>query len=385
MSNPFVFGVPVEGANFTDREKEKREILDSLMAGQNLILFAPRRYGKSSLLREVMRGLDKKKFFTLWIDVSEVSTVRGFLERIINQINEFSKVAKLAEFIKTTLPRFLSLFRVGLGDFNITITAPGQAELDELSLEVFDLSEKLAQKSDRRVIVVFDEFQDLLLLGQDLDKKMRAKIQYHKSTSYVFMGSRRSLINKMFFDRRSPFYFIGKKMEINYISKEDFRSFIKEQFHATGKGINEEIIDRVLQITGGHPYFTQYLCFEMWNLTSRKVISSLVEEALSICVASQSYIYEMLLDQIKSKDRKAVLFHLAEYGSKDIFGMDSLREMEVRNPNGVNYALKALMEKEILEKSKKGEYRFVDPFFAFYLRKKGRGSGNIRFDDGKGL
>ena len=200
MSNPFVFGVPVEGANFTDREKEKREILDSLVAAQNLILFAPRRYGKSSLLREVMRGLDKKKFFTLWIDVSEVSTVRGFLETIINQINEFSKVAKLAEFIKTTLPK-----------------------------------------------------------------------------------------------------------------------------------------------------------------------------------------YEMLLDQIKSKDRKAVLFYLAEHGSKDIFGMDSLREMEVRNPNGVNYALKVLMEKEILEKSKKGEYRFVDPFFAFYLRKKGRGSSNISVDDGKGL
>lgn len=374
MSNPFVFGVPVEGANFTDREKEKREILDALMAGQNLILFAPRRYGKSSLLREIMRGLDKEKFLPLWIDVSEVSTVRGFLERIINQINEFSKAAKLAEFIKTTLPKFLSMFRVGLGDFNITITAPSQAELHELSLEIFDLPEKLAQKSNKRVIVIFDEFQDLLLLGQDLDKKMRAKIQYHKSTSYVFMGSRRSLISKMFFDRRSPFYFIGKKMEINYISKEDFRPFIKEQFQATGKQINEEIIDHILQITDGHPYFTQYLCFEIWNLTRRKVTSSLAEQALSICVASQSYIYEMLLDQIRSKDRKAILFYLAQHGSKDIFGMDSLKEMEVRNPNGVNYALKALIEKEILEKGKKGEYRFVDPFFAFYLRKKGRGS-----------
>lgn len=374
MGNPFVFGVPVEGANFTNREKEKREIVDSVMAGQNLILFAPRRYGKSSLLREIMRGLDKEKFLTLWIDVSEVSTVRGFLERIINQINEFSKAAKLAEFIKTTLPKFLSMFRVGLGEFNITITAPDQAELDELSLEIFDLPERLAQKSNKRVIVIFDEFQDLLLLGQDLDKKMRAKIQYHKSTSYVFMGSRRSLINKMFFDRQSPFYFIGKKMEINYIPKEDFRPFIKEQFQATGKKINEEIIGSILQITGGHPYFTQYLCFEIWNLTHKEVSSSLVEQALSTCVASQSYIYEMLLDQIKSKDRKAVLFYLAEHGSKDIFSIDSLREMEVKNPNGVNYALKALMEKEILEKGKKGKYRFVDPFFAFYLRKKRQGS-----------
>ena len=374
MSNPFVFGVPVEGANFTDREKEKKEILDSLMAGQNLILFAPRRYGKSSLLREIMRGLDKEEFLTLWIDVSEVSTIRGFLERIVNQINEFSKVTKLTGFIKTTLPKFLSMFRVGLGDFNITITAPDQAELDELSLEIFDLPEKLAQKSNKRVIIVFDEFQDLLLLGQDLDKKMRAKIQYHKSASYVFMGSRRSLINKMFFDRQSPFYFMGKKMEINYISREDFGPFIKGQFQATGKEISEEIIEHILQITGGHPYFTQYLCFEVWNLTQRKAISSLVEQALFICVASQSYIYEMLLDQIKSKDRKAVLFYLAERGSKDIFGIDSLRKMEVRNPNGVNYALKALMEKEILEKGKKGEYRFVDPFFAVYLQKKGRGS-----------
>ena len=84
MSNPFVFGVPVEGVRFTNREKEKKEILDSLMAGQNLILFAPRRYGKSSLLREVIRGLDKGKFLTLWIDVSEVSTLTAKVPFILS-------------------------------------------------------------------------------------------------------------------------------------------------------------------------------------------------------------------------------------------------------------------------------------------------------------
>ena len=60
--------------------------------------------------------------------------------------------------------------------------------------------------------------------------------------------------------------------------------------------------DHILQITGGHPYFTQYLCFEIWDLTQKKVTSSLIEQGSSICVGSQSYIYEMLLDQIKSKD-----------------------------------------------------------------------------------
>lgn len=369
MKNPFVFGVPVQGESFANREQEKKEILDALSSGSNLILFAPRRYGKSSILKEVCSSLSDE-YITVWLDISEISTIRGLLERMIKAVHQASKTGKITDFIKQALPKFLSMFKVSLGDIDISIAIPEEKDLEALCPEVFDLPERVGSRLKKKVRVIFDEFQDILLLGKGIDKKMRARIQHHKFASYVFMGSRRSLINSIFFDKKSPFYYIGKKVEINYIPKEEFKMFIKDRFVTTGKNIEEAQIDMILESTLGHPYFTQLLCFEVWNSTTKKVISGNVEDSLKRCISSSGYIYEILLDQIRNRTQRALLFHLAKSGSRNLFSLEVLSQMELSNPNTLNYAAKKLLEMEIIEKGKKGEYRFVDPFFALYLKQR---------------
>lgn len=369
MKNPFVFGVPVEGQSFADREQEKKEILDAFFSGSNLILFAPRRHGKSSLLKEVCSSLSEE-YITVWLDISEVSTLRGLLERMLKAVHYASKMGKITGFVKHTLPKFLSMFKISLGDVDISITTPEEKDLEALCLEIFDLPEKVGSRLNKKVRVIFDEFQDILLLGKGIDRKMRARIQHHKFASYVFMGSRHSLINSIFFDKKSPFYYIGKKIEINYIPKDEFKSFIKDRFAATGKKIEGSQIDIILEATSGHPYFTQLLCFEIWNSAIKKVTSKDVEESLKRCLSSSGYIYEMLLDQIRNRTQRALLAHLAKSGSKNLFSFEALRQMEIKNPNALSYATKRLLEMEIIEKDKKGEYRFVDPFFALYLKQR---------------
>lgn len=369
MKNPFVFGIPVQGQAFANREREKKEILDALFSGSNLILFAPRRYGKSSILKEVCSSLSEE-YITVWLDISEISTLKGLLERMLKAVHYASKMGKIAGFIKHTLPKFLSMFKISLGDVDISITTSEEKDLEALCLEVFDLPEKVGSKLNKKVRVVFDEFQDILLLGKDIDKKMRARIQHHKFASYVFMGSRHSLINRIFFDKKSPFYYIGKKVEINYIPKNEFNLFIEDRFSTTGKKIEGPQIERILEATSGHPYFTQLLCFEIWNAAAKKVAPEDVEESLQRCLSSSGYIYEMLLDQIRNRTQRALLAHLAKSGSKNLFSFEALRQMEIKNPNALNYATKRLLEMEIIEKDKRGEYRFVDPFFALYLKQR---------------
>ena len=46
--NPFKYGKIVEGEYFYDREDELLRIKSTLSGGNNLVLYAPRRYGKSS-------------------------------------------------------------------------------------------------------------------------------------------------------------------------------------------------------------------------------------------------------------------------------------------------------------------------------------------------
>ncbi|HEY4412922.1 MAG TPA: hypothetical protein VGN06_07985, partial [Gaiellaceae bacterium] len=50
MSNPFNFGDVALDDGFTDRERDLAELKADIRNGQNVVVFAPRRYGKSSLI-----------------------------------------------------------------------------------------------------------------------------------------------------------------------------------------------------------------------------------------------------------------------------------------------------------------------------------------------
>ena len=57
MKNPFVYGKRVSGKSFFDRTRVKADIRNVLNGGSNVLLYGPRRYGKSSLVGEVLSDI----------------------------------------------------------------------------------------------------------------------------------------------------------------------------------------------------------------------------------------------------------------------------------------------------------------------------------------
>ncbi len=57
-----------------------RRLDRDLAAGQKVFLISPRRYGKSSLIRDVLRGLDRQKILTVEVTVASSSSCIGFLD-----------------------------------------------------------------------------------------------------------------------------------------------------------------------------------------------------------------------------------------------------------------------------------------------------------------
>ena len=55
MKNPFIYGKEVSGANFCNRKKEIKELCCNAHNSQNVIIFSQRRFGKTSLIKEVMK------------------------------------------------------------------------------------------------------------------------------------------------------------------------------------------------------------------------------------------------------------------------------------------------------------------------------------------
>ena len=80
MPNPFVYGEVVPLPAFVDREAELDRLTRDLLAGQKVFLISPRRYGKSSLVRQALRAAERGGALTVEVTVSSYSSYVAFLE-----------------------------------------------------------------------------------------------------------------------------------------------------------------------------------------------------------------------------------------------------------------------------------------------------------------
>jgi len=80
VRNPFVYGEVVPASAFVDRVVELDHLVSDLAAGQKIFLISPRRYGKSSLIRQALAAMTRRGALTVDVTVSSFSSYVSFLE-----------------------------------------------------------------------------------------------------------------------------------------------------------------------------------------------------------------------------------------------------------------------------------------------------------------
>lgn len=221
VENPFKYGVEVTGNDFVDREKELVELRKELLSGKSVVLYSPRRLGKSSLLKELFRGM-KRDTITVYVKLYGTGSREAFAR-------------KIAEGVITNAYRTVDRMRAALGSLkelrpNLVLTPEGDVRLEigrrvaaRGLEEVLDLPERIAEKRGVRLVVAFDEFQEIGLLdGLELEKLMKAKFEEHKRTAYVFAGSKRHLLHEIFTDEGRPLFKFARPMELDNIPRGEF-------------------------------------------------------------------------------------------------------------------------------------------------------------------
>ena len=81
MRNPFRYGARVSGGAFFDRERIMRDMLGVVDGGNNIVLYGPRRYGKSSLVGEVMTRLRAKGWVCAEVNMMDVASLEDFVSQ----------------------------------------------------------------------------------------------------------------------------------------------------------------------------------------------------------------------------------------------------------------------------------------------------------------
>jgi AAA+ ATPase superfamily predicted ATPase len=94
--NPVSYGAIVRGDSFFDRKEETKLLVDTLSGGNNVVLFAPRRYGKTSLVFRAMEQLEQQGIPCLYIDLMSAFSLERFAELIVEAVRK--KQSKLEGF-----------------------------------------------------------------------------------------------------------------------------------------------------------------------------------------------------------------------------------------------------------------------------------------------
>lgn len=209
MTNPFRFGTIVSGDYFYDREEELLRLKQILSGGNNAALYAPRRYGKSSLVKKVLSELQLEGYVTVYLDFMSVYSRETFIKNYAAVIADSEPdslektVKKIAKLISGIVPS-VSFDSSGMPSFSFSWIEGKDKE--QTLTEVIDLPQQLASDK-QKWIVAFDEFQEVTKLnGENFEKLLRSRIQHHDKVSYLFFGSKTHLLKDMFNNKSRAFY-----------------------------------------------------------------------------------------------------------------------------------------------------------------------------------
>jgi hypothetical protein len=372
VENPFKYGSVVRGPYFADRRSEMGELKREMLNLNRVFLVSPRRFGKTCLLLNLMKILEREAIACVYIDLNAFPDIKSFA----TALTSFS-----AKTLETNRDKLLGMFagfqklrpKVSVKpDENISAGLElAVAEKDALSalLEGMQHAEKLAAKKKKKLVVIIDEFSDLdKFNGLTIEKALRSEIQKQTHIGYIFSGSEQSTMLAMTRDRTRAFYKLGRIMELGPIARKTYAGFIQKWLNKGGYAVNKNDLMRIFEIGQDVPYNIQRMCNVMWDSAMEtKAIQSALIEKLPVIVARQDSPHYEILWRSASQSQKILLIAL----SKDQTAKPFSKEFQLTHGIGPSSSIKAsldsLLKKGILYKTLQGGYHFTDGFMPYWI------------------
>src|SRR5437763_8154058 len=251
-TNPFVYSHPLAPDDIIDRDDETRRLLAAAVGGHYVRLYAPRKYGKTSLLRRVLRdGERQESLIPVLVDLygvlSPADVAIRFERAYARQLKGRAR-ARIEEFLQST---GLGLSLGALGVSARFQVAPATDPLPALHA-LLDLPLRLEEGGAFRALIVLDEFQDITRVT-GMDAVIRSHIQFQgEVASFVFAGSEPGLMRELFEHRERPLYGQAVPMRLDRLADADIAAYVGERFRESGRGAGETL-NPLTAAARGHP------------------------------------------------------------------------------------------------------------------------------------
>ncbi len=271
MGSPFIYEEPLEPPEaLADRKAELALLRDRVAETRNSRLEGPRRYGKTSLLKAVLATAERDGFVPIYVNFLGVLTPADVAERIERAYREQldGRLKRWFTGMVTTLRPSIKAAPAGVG-----IEVSPEPQMPGL-LDRLALPRKLQERYRRQCAIAFDEFQDVVRVGDALTGTIRSELEQHgNAAAYLFSGSHPGLMRDLFSDRRHAFFAQAKPVDLPRLQAEDLADYIGSRFEH-GNRDPGEALEPLLQTADGHPQRAMLLAHHLYESTRPRAIAT---------------------------------------------------------------------------------------------------------------
>ncbi len=365
-SPQFPQGIATEDA-FCNREKERELLKKSIERHEHLVLTAPRRYGKTSLIMQVLHentfpGTRIDFFFS----TSQSDVLKAISEGVSALMNDLlpegqATRSKIINQLITLNPKLTFQF---LGQkLELSSKQSSEKNLTELLLTL----DQCAQETKKTCVMVLDEFQQIgeLKENHSIEAAIRHAVERSQYVTYIFCGSARHLLNKMFSDKSRPLYHLCDLITLDRIETPSYQTFLNHLAKKNwGKKLPEDCFLEIMHLTENHPYYVNTLCRKLWHndtlpdlSTIRKTWHDYVTQQASWIVSDFSKL---------TLNRRKLLIALAKQPSCE--PQSHAFSMEVNSsPSVIQKSLADLIQLDLVYKRTDGYYVLLNPAMSYFL------------------
>jgi hypothetical protein len=341
--------------------------------GINVVVTAPRRYGKSSLLGVAAEQLAEEGSIVR-ANLLRVPSVEVLANRLVSDTYSLTggswrrSAQAVVEFAKRLRPQLTVTFDdAGHPSFSLApSTTPREAE--QLIDDVFRILAELAKNGP--AVLMLDEFQATAELSPRLPELLKALCDEHPGVSLVLAGSRRHLMESLVLAPGAPLYNMAERLALGPVEVPVMQRYLQRRAKSGGKSMSAAVALDICDRVGPIPHDIQRLAYEAFDTSSQTITIARIAVAMRQVVAHESVVYAERFSKLAFGHRR-VLWGLASAEVRQPTAAQFVRSVGYANAASVAKALRGFEDDETVV-NRNGVVTIADPFFRDWLRNEQR-------------
>jgi uncharacterized protein len=374
IKNPFSKTVIGDEDPLCNQKDLLASLLMEAFSGNNNVLLAPRRAGKTSLAMRLARDYQAQGGLAVIADLNSVPSVDAAADRIASAIYAALSTSekifkKLTGFVSAYVPVITmnpdNSFSVSAAPSGLEKTGIGRL------VSVVSSLDKISSNSQVPLLVVLDEFQDLALLNDatQIEAALRTTIQHHKA-AYLFIGSRRKLLRDMFESPKRAFYRGATTRELPLITASEFSTHLVALAELAGVVWPASIADAIINVAESHTYSVTAIAHALFEETAPKTPTEYdLNKAIATATARETSLFLSIYASLNPSSRM-LLEALAIDATKHPMANAYIAKHRLTTSATVKKALVALIAGDHIETDPDGLIVLTDPLFKRWLSTK---------------